>query len=148
MKMPATLTALLFATAAQAQMFEDLDALDLRLVERGAAQPLDQRLRLAKCPEAVVIDPPALGAVAVRCTSLGWRIRVAIVPAQPHQDTVLVRKGDLVDLSYGGDAFSVSTSATVLEYGVRGQTIRVTSAASGKTMSATVIGPGEVSANR
>jgi flagella basal body P-ring formation protein FlgA len=111
-------------------------------------QPLDKRLRLAKCPEAAVIDPPARGVVAVRCASLGWRVRVPVLQALQAQTDPLVRKGDVVDLTYGGDAYAVSTTATVLEYGVRGQTVRVTSAASGKTVSATVAGPGEVSAAR
>jgi flagellar basal body P-ring formation protein FlgA len=146
MKFPTAFVAFALSAPAQAQALEDLSALDARLAEHGALQPLDRRLRLTRCPEAVVIDPPTLGAVAVRCVALGWRIRVPVVQAAAAAQDVLVKKGDLVDLTYSGEAYSISTTATAVEFGVRGQKVRVTSAVSGKAVSATVTGPGEVSA--
>ena len=76
------------AVPAHAQSFENLERLDNRVAAAlgamigepgGAMRPIDRRLRLAPCPEPAVVGEPIMGAVAVRCDSLGWRIRVPLV---------------------------------------------------------------------
>ena len=135
------LIAMAFAAPAAAQGFEDLDMLEARITaELGAAigepggpvRPLDRRLRLAPCPEPAAIDSPALGAVAVRCPPVGWRIRVplvaggatvsfeASVPEEP-----IVHRGDQVEVVVLASSFSVSTTAIAEQDGAPGDRIRV-----------------------
>ncbi len=131
---------------AHAQAFENLDRLD-RLVAMttgaelgqpgGAMSPVDRRLKLAACPQQPLIEGPVFGAAVVRCEKLGWRIRVPLVPvqqvstgfqrpsAQPVQRTILIRKGDPVQLVAGNAAFSVSRLMTAEEDGAVGDFIRV-----------------------
>jgi flagellar basal body P-ring formation protein FlgA len=135
------LLALAFAAPATAQSFEDLDMLEMRVsAELGAAigepggpaRPLDRRLRLAPCPEPATIDAPALGAVAVRCPGVGWRIRIPLVAggtgasfeaaaaAEP-----IVHRGDQVEVVVLASSFSVSTTAIAEQNGAPGDRIRV-----------------------
>lgn len=44
----------------------------------GARSPVDQRLKLARCPETPSVSNGQMEAVIVRCAALGWRIRVPI----------------------------------------------------------------------
>ncbi len=136
---------LVMGGAAQAQGFENLTALDMRVSAAlgaaigepgGAARPIDKRLKLAACPDPVTIDEPALGAVAVRCAALGWRIRVPLVrPAvEAGSSTVaaakaepVIRKGDQVELSASAGSFTVSTIAVAEQDGAPGDRIRVKS---------------------
>jgi flagellar basal body P-ring formation protein FlgA len=133
----------LCAAPAAAQDFQDLDMLDSLISaalgagvgeQGGPTRPLDRRLRLAKCPDAVTIDEPALGAVAVRCPSLGWRIRVPLVsaPAQaraaaapPARAETIIRRGDQVEVVALASSFSVSTSGVAEQDGAPGDRIRV-----------------------
>ena len=133
---------LLAGTAAQAQGFEDLDALDRKVVASlgagfgesgGPARPIDKRLKLAACPAAPVLDPPAMGAVLVRCEPLGWRIRVGLArPAAAFAQAAekaepIIRKGDQVELTASTGSFSVSTVAIAEQDGAPGDRIRVKS---------------------
>lgn len=128
------------ALAEQPQRFEDLNGLEALVVARlgapvgqpgGPAAPIDRRLRLAACPDTPSIDAPAMGAVAVRCDAVGWRIRVPVsggaragaMPVQNQQ--MLVRKGDPVQLVAGTANFTVSTMMIAEEDGARGDMIRV-----------------------
>lgn len=131
--------------------FEDLDRLEGRLVGAldidigqpgGPATHIDRRLKLQPCPVAVTIDPPALGAVALRCEPLGWRIRVPLMrqpgqvvaangpaaaygrPTQPMQP-LAIKRGDPVELIAGTTGFSVSTAAVAQEDGRIGGRVRV-----------------------
>ena len=120
----------LLASPLHAQQFEDVAALDVQVAAVAeAAQPIDRRLKLARCPENVAIDPPALGAVALRCKSLGWRIRVPLVrvtKAESPSD-IIIRRGDAVEVISSGNGFEVSTSGTAMEDGSLGKGIRVKS---------------------
>ena len=133
---------LLIGTAAQAQGFEDLDALDRKVVATlgagfgepgGPARPIDKRLKLAACPAPALIDPPAMGAVLVRCEPLGWRVRVGLArPAAAFGQAVekaepIIRKGDQVELTASTGSFSVSTVAIAEQDGAPGDRIRVKS---------------------
>jgi flagella basal body P-ring formation protein FlgA len=135
--------ALVAATAAQAQSFEDLTALEQQVTASlgagigdpgGPARPIDRRLKLSPCPKPAIIDPPAMGAVAVRCQELGWRIRVPLTaaPAAFQQAAAVkaepvVRRGDQVELVADTGTFSVSTVAVAEQDGAVGDHIRVRS---------------------
>jgi len=159
MKIPFALVAVLLATpAAAAATFQDVSALETRLITAlgagvgepgGPAAPIDRRLMLQKCPTNVAIDPPALGAVALRCAALGWRIRVPLArlttaAAMTARAEPVIRRGDPVDLVADSGGFSVSVSATAQEDGVPGSRIRVLTDAKNRPIFAEVIDAGRV----
>jgi flagella basal body P-ring formation protein FlgA len=135
------LIAAAIAAPASAQSFENLDMLEGRLVEAlaagigepgGPSGPIDRRLRLAPCPQPAQIDAPALGAVAIRCPALGWRIRVPLTPgamaaaaAAPVRAEPIIRRGDQVEVVALTSTFSVSTVGTAEQDGAPGDRIRV-----------------------
>lgn len=134
----ALLSALCAAPAA-AQSFEDLGALETRLVAAlgagigeagGPANPIDRRLKLAACPSSAMFDAPRLGAVTISCEPLGWRIRVplarsASVSMAAAKAEPLIRRGDQVEVIALGGAFTVSTLAVADEDGAPGERIRL-----------------------
>ncbi len=138
------LAALTGAAPAYGAVFENLDQLDIAVAAAlgagigepgGPARPVDRRLKLAACPQPVVVEAPALGAVAVSCPAIGWRVRVPLVrtllasaqmPAQQAAEPV-VRKGDQVELIASSGAFTVSTVAVAEQDGAAGARIRVRS---------------------
>lgn len=129
------------ATPAVAQSFEDLDALEVRVAAAlgagvgepgGAIRPIDRRLRLAACPQPVTVDAPVLGAVAVRCEALGWRIRVPVVgagspaaAAAAARPEPIIRRGDQVEIVAMTSSFTVSTNGVAEQDGAPGDRIRV-----------------------
>jgi flagella basal body P-ring formation protein FlgA len=148
------------ATSAGAQSFQDLGEIEARVVAAlgagigepgGPARPVDRRLRLAACPEPLTVDEPALGAIAVRCPSLNWRIRVPITqggaagrvadsgadsgPREVPQversveraarAAPVIRRGDPVALVVQTGSFTVSRQAVAEQDGAPGQRIRV-----------------------
>jgi flagellar basal body P-ring formation protein FlgA len=140
----------LLAAPLQAQQFEDVAALDAQVaaVIQGA-RAIDARLKLARCPEPVTIDPPALGAVALRCKSLGWRIRVPLAQARTEAVAeTIIHRGDGVELISGGEGFEVSTNATAMEDGGIGKSIRVKSLTSGSTVVAKITAAGTLQMGR
>ncbi|WP_231639040.1 flagella basal body P-ring formation protein FlgA [Sphingomonas profundi] len=142
---------LLLPAPALAAGLQNLDALERRLVialgadigqPGGPTVPLDRRLKLAACPSDVAIDPPALGAVALRCAEIGWRIRVPLVrggtggkilpatgnaapPPSLARAAPVIRRGDPVDLIAGEPGFSVSSQVIAEQDGAPGDRIRV-----------------------
>jgi len=138
-----TLIAAAVAAPASAQSFENLDMLEGRLVEAlaagigesgGPSGPIDRRLRLAACPQPAHIDAPNLGAVAIRCPTVGWRIRVPLTPgamaataaaAAPVRAEPIIRRGDQVEVVALTSSFSVSTMGTAEQDGAPGDRIRV-----------------------
>jgi flagellar basal body P-ring formation protein FlgA len=93
--------ALLPPVAAQAEVFQDLDAVDAKaraiVAESGlAVRPADRRLKLAPCPHALEAEAQAQGSVAVRCSALGWRIRLPVegVVRGDNFAPVIIRRGD------------------------------------------------------
>jgi flagella basal body P-ring formation protein FlgA len=132
------IVAVLLPVPALAQPMQDLERLESRLITAldagigepgGPATAIDRRLKLAPCPTLVTIDPPALGAVALRCPAAGWRIRVPLVrpaaSAAAVKATALVRRGDPVELIAASSSFSVSAQAIAQEDGAAGERIRV-----------------------
>ncbi len=135
---------LLAGTGANAQGFEDIGRLEMRLTGAlgagvgepgGPTRPIDRRLKLAPCPEPAAFEPPSLGAATIRCASIGWRIRVPLMPAAPAAMMMaaaakaepIIRKGDQVELTASAGSFSVSTIAVAEQDGAPGDRIRVRS---------------------
>jgi flagellar basal body P-ring formation protein FlgA len=127
--------------------FEDLEILDERVQAIAIdAQPIDKRLKLAQCPEDPIIVPPVGGAVIVRCTQIGWRLRVPVNPAKAATELAIiaVRKGELVECISGGSGFAVSTNMVALEDAAIGQAVRVKSPTSPAAVVGTVTARGTV----
>lgn len=152
--------------AAGADGFEDIARLDSRVaaaLDADVGQPggpvahIDRRLKLAACPVPVTIDPPALGALPLRCEPLGWRIRVPLVrvpgaqaqtaagfaPAQP-QTPPLIKRGDPVQLVAASQGFSVSMAGTAQEDGRAGGRLRVKTDIAGPVVIGQVVDTGIV----
>ncbi len=135
--------------ATDAAGFEDLDKLEARVVTAldadigtpgGPATHIDRRVKLQPCPAAVTIEPPALGAVAVSCAALGWRIRVPLMrlSTQAAYSTVpttyqppvplgppVIKRGDPVEVAAQQTGFSVTATGTAMEDGRTGGRIRI-----------------------
>lgn len=156
------LAALLYITPAQAQQFEDLDALDSQVAAvlqggSATAQPIDRRLKLARCPEPIAVDSSAKDSVALRCNAIGWRIRVPLTmarseakvvsaeaPLMPETDEILVRRGETVEIIIKGDDFEVVSSGVAVEDGRKGKQVRVKSSTGSTAHGATVVAQGVV----
>ncbi len=149
---------------------QDLDQLERMVIATlgadigapgGPMAPIDRRMRLAACAGGIQIDPPSPGAVTVRCTTSGWRIRVPLTrpgtsyaqgnpvygggqQGQPALSNAAIRKGDPVQLIAQGSAFSISVDATAMEDANVGNRMRVTTAAKGGIMFAEVLDAGKV----
>ncbi|NIJ31975.1 flagella basal body P-ring formation protein FlgA [Sphingomonas oligoaromativorans] len=158
--------------ATDASGFEDLDKLEGRLVGAldvevgkpgGPLTHLDRRLKLKPCPVPATIDPPALGAVALRCEPLGWRIRVplmkapgqtataaggAVMPvaarAMPALGPAVIKRGDPVELAATDNGFTVTTEAVAQEDGRVGGRIRVKPVDKGAIVVGEVVDTGRV----
>jgi flagella basal body P-ring formation protein FlgA len=123
-----------------------------------SAVPIDRRIMLARCPEQPAITAIDAQALAVRCPSLGWRLRVpmqgaadaadpaarfvsAAAPAAPAAAPV-VRRGDNVRVSIDAANFSISYAAIATQDGRIGDTIALRGSDAKNLLSATVTGPG------
>jgi flagella basal body P-ring formation protein FlgA len=137
------------ASPASAQNFENLERLDSLVAMSvganrgepgGPLAPIDSRLRLAACPVTPRIEGPQMNAAIVSCPAIGWRIRVPLAPGLQAQKTqisannapsmaatqsVVVKKGDPVQLVAGDSEFSVSRPMIADEDGAVGAIIRV-----------------------
>ena len=149
------------AVPVMAQSFENVGRLESGLIAElgagigepgGPAAPIDRRLKLASCPDPLTYDPPNLGAVAVRCPALGWRIRVPLMRVatasasqmQAAQSEIVIRKGDPVELVAGGKFFSVTSQAIAEQDGRVGGRIRVRGGAKNAPMMVEVVREGVV----
>jgi flagellar basal body P-ring formation protein FlgA len=141
------------APPAFAQAFEDVEALRTAVSSEtgvnSAAVTIDPRLRLKKCPEPPLMEAPAMGAVAVRCPALGWRIRVPIVQFADagSKAAPLVRRGDVVEVVAIGAGYSVSSSGTAMEEGGKGAAVRIKTGNASAPLTATVLDVGRVVIN-
>ncbi|MEY3633683.1 MAG: hypothetical protein RLZZ61_93 [Pseudomonadota bacterium] len=132
------LSLLLIMSAAAPVQFEDLALLDKNIQIQANAEPVDKRLKLAKCPDAPVIMPAINGGVVVRCLALGWRLHVP-VRAPNAMDTggeIAIRKGDVIECITTGPGFAVSTQMIALDDARIGQSLRVKSLTSATPMTA------------
>lgn len=134
------------------------------------AAPIDRRIKLARCPEQVAITAMDSNSLAVRCTSLGWRLRVAMRSNQAHatQDDAqpnffgtndsaakrtpaapaMIRRGDVVRISIDTPNYSVSYPATATQDGRLGEAISLRGADPKNPILAVVTGPGRATISR
>ncbi|MGV7122683.1 flagella basal body P-ring formation protein FlgA [Sphingopyxis sp. 550A] len=162
-KIASFLTAAFAATLAVApsagaeQATEDWQTIDM-LTQAVAnamgrtATPIDRRIKLARCPEQASVAAVDAQTLAVRCASLGWRLRVAMsgpAGAAPvaasyaaPASAPVIRRGDAVRVSIDTENFSVSYSATAAEDGRVGETIALRGNGPKAMISAVVTGPG------
>ena len=92
---PAMVAPLPAAAQAQTQGMQSLSDIDILVAATmgaevgqpgGARALVDRRLKLKACPDTLEITGPDMGAAAVRCPALGWRIRVPLdLTADPVQ---------------------------------------------------------------
>lgn len=143
------LTAFFPLVPVQAQQFEDLDALDGKIAAAlgdNIARPIDRRLKLARCPEPVVLDATGSQTVVLRCYPIGWRIRVPTegVTGSTNAKELLVRRGENVEIRFAGDNFEIISMGVATEDGYRGKRISVKSSTGNNALVATVTGEGAV----
>jgi flagella basal body P-ring formation protein FlgA len=145
------------------QDWQSVDAMTqpiARALGREAA-PIDRRIKLAQCPERPEITAMNANSLAVRCPSLGWRLRVAMLggnnraedtdftaaPAVPHprqrSDPPTIKRGDMVRVSIDTASFNVSYPATATQDGRIGEAIALRGADPKNTIIAVVSGPGK-----
>ena len=148
-------SALAAASPASAQTFQDIAAIEQRVVQvlgaaigtpGGPARPVDRRLRLSACPAELIVEPVVMNAVTVRCQAIGWRIRVPVMAAGAGQEEQavaaptssssaapvrtaraqpIIRRGDPVALVVVSGGFTVSRQAVAEQDGAPGDRIRV-----------------------
>lgn len=149
--------ALCIPAAHAQQAMEDWQAIDAQTATVAAAMgrtaaPIDRRIKLQRCPEKASITAIDAQTLAVRCASLGWRVRVAMMggaggapgfalasyakPAAP-----VIRRGDNVRVSIESENFAIHYSAVAAEDGRVGETIALRGDGN-RSLSATVTGPG------
>ncbi len=150
--------ALAIAPAAKAQQAtEDWQTIDI-LTQAVAnamgrtATPIDRRIKLARCPEQASVAAIDARTLAVRCASLGWRLRVAMsgpAGAAPvgasyaaPASAPVIRRGDAVRVTLESATFSVSYSAIANQDGRIGETIALRGDGPKTLISAIVTGPG------
>lgn len=125
----AVLLTLLSPLGAMAGDFQNLEAIEARAADAAGSRvrPVDRRLKLAACPEPLQADLPALGAVAVRCASLGWRVRVLVEGSAVPLVTepILIKRGDPVTVNFIAPGFSVTASGIAESEARLGERVRV-----------------------
>ena len=147
----------LTAPAGAQQATEDWQTIDTltQMVANAmgrTATPIDRRIKLARCPEQASVTAIDAQTLAVRCASLGWRLRVpmsgpagatatAAAFAAPTSAPA-IRRGDTVRVSVETESFSVSYSATAAQDGRIGESIALRGSDPKAMMSAIVTGPG------
>jgi flagellar basal body P-ring formation protein FlgA len=138
------------AAFAQVQQYENIAALDSQVATIAKAQPIDPRLKLARCVQPVILEPEQIGAVTLRCVPLGWRIRVPVLQAATSAQSteMMVRRGETVEMVSDGEGFEISANAIALENGLLGATIRVKSPTGTSVSIATVTARGIVTMSR
>lgn len=117
------------------------------------ATPIDRRIRLARCPEQASVTAIDAQTLAVRCSSLGWRLRVPMsgpanaaagggFVAKPAAAAPVIRRGDNVRVTIDTASFAISYSATATQDGHVGDMIGLRGSDAKSSLSAIVTGPG------
>jgi flagella basal body P-ring formation protein FlgA len=129
---------LLLLLAASPAQFENLEILDQNIQLQANAEPVDKRLKLARCPDNPIIAPAVGDVVVVRCPAIGWRLRVPVrvTAATSTVAQIIIRKGDMIECITSGPGFAVSTQMIALDDAGVGQSLRVKSLTSSTPMTA------------
>lgn len=142
------------ATAQQAnEDWQTIDVLtDMVANAMGrSATPVDRRIKLARCPEQASVTAVDAHTLAVRCNSLGWRLRVPMTGpagatqagfARPAAAAPVIRRGDNVRVTIDTESFSISYAAVAAEDGRVGETIALRGSDAKSMLSAIVTGAG------
>lgn len=142
------------ATAQQAnEDWQTIDVLtDMVANAMGrSATPVDRRIKLARCPEQASVTAVDAHTLAVRCNSLGWRLRVPMTGpagatqagfARPAAAAPVIRRGDNVRVTIDTESFSISYAAVATEDGRVGETIALRGSDAKSMLSAIVTGAG------
>ncbi len=121
--------AMLTPVSVHAGTFQNLDVVDARATEAAGTgtRPVDRRLKLAACPDVLIADTLAMGAVTVRCAPLGWRVRVLVEgnAATVANTPVVIKRGDPVSVNFVAPGFSVTTSGIAESEARVGERVRV-----------------------
>lgn len=159
--------ALIQPASAQAQAIQDLNEIDVLVAATmgagigepgGARAPVDRRLKLKACPVALEVTGPDLGAAAVRCPALGWRIRVPLDLAAERaqaaaerslqgragagQGAAAVKRGEPILLTVDRPMFSLSRVMIADKDGRVGEVIPVRDDPKGKPIFVRIVEPG------
>lgn len=151
-----TAAAALAAPAGAQQTTEDWQTIDTltQMVANAmgrTASPIDRRIKLARCPEQASVTAIDAQTLAVRCASLGWRVRVPMTGPAGAATTAafsapasapVIRRGDTVRVSVETESFSVNYSATAAQDGRVGESIALRGTDAKTMLSAIVTGPG------
>lgn len=154
-----TACALAAPIAAQAQQgsedWQTIDALTSMVATAmgRTATPIDRRIKLARCPEQASVTAIDAQTLAVRCASLGWRLRVPMTVAadaapttanfaRPASGAPVIRRGDNVRVTIETESYSISYAAIATQDGRVGETIALRGNDTKSMLSATVTGPG------
>lgn len=152
---------------AQATAIQDLNEIDVLVAATmgagigepgGARAPVDRRLKLKACPVALEVTGPDLGAAAVRCPALGWRIRVPLDLAAERAQAAAVRspqgrapagqgieavkRGEPILLTVDRPMFSLSRVMIADKDGRVGEVIPVRDDPRGKPIFVRIVEPG------
>lgn len=171
------LTALIIAPAlcapasASAQAMQNLAEIDILVAATmgaeigqpgGARAPVDRRLKLKACPVPLEVTGPDLGAAAVRCAALGWRIRVPLDLAAERQASATaarpqgprgygagaatgqegIKRGEPILLTVDRPTFSLSRVMIADKDGKVGEVISVRDEPKGKPIFVRIVEPG------
>ncbi|GMN01778.1 flagella basal body P-ring formation protein FlgA [Erythrobacter sp. MTPC3] len=153
----ATLSSLPHAAHARDARFVDTSQID-RLVESftgrtlgstgGAREPVDPRLRLRACNQALALDwygqPGRV--VEVQCIGAdGWRIYVNLLrEAAPQEATKVIARGETVTIAVRGRGFSIQQKGEAQEAGAVGEWIKVRADRKASAVQALIVRPGLV----
>lgn len=130
---------------------EDIPALDVRLSQASSGQSasVDPRLRLARCPQPPSIERVQQAGFEIACAQVGWRVRVPLAHGAQREmasaaQSVLVHRGESVQVVIAGESYSVNYQAVAVEAGRLGDAVRVRFAPGNTILVATVSGQGRV----
>ena len=154
-----TIAFALVATPAAAQeQHVDLAAIDREVAAftgapagalGGAKQPVDRRLRLARCLSPLTLSwhGNRRNTVRVECPDVGgWRIFVATSGGgqAEHQQAEIVKRGERVTVTVRGRGFAVSRAGEAMENGAAGEWIRVRPVDGSDPLRGRIVRPGLV----
>jgi flagella basal body P-ring formation protein FlgA len=139
-----------------AEDWQTIDALtDMVANAMGrTATPVDRRIKLARCPEQASVTAIDAQTLAVRCASLGWRLRVPMTGpigasptlrpsfTRPASGAPVIRRGDNVRVTIDTESYSISYAAVATQDGRVGETIALRGSDAKSMLSATVTGAG------
>ncbi len=140
--------------------FEDTSLLDRQVAGHlgaaigevgGALAPIDPKLKLKRCSDALEISETQRNAILVSCPALGWRIFVPVRLGSSGSNRSsgtaqepLVQRNQPVTLVIRRPNFSISYSVVAQQSGALGDYIPVRTDRKAKELVARVSGSGEV----